>query len=115
MPIPGLTLHLKAAKETIRENPIAATRNAQAAAHIEAMEDRLRRLEATVQVQTRLLAGLCGKPTPALAAAIAAEVDEQLRTKSVEELARETLPCTGCGRPVHRALKRCQMCGADVP
>jgi rRNA maturation endonuclease Nob1 len=84
-------------------------------ARIDLLEERVRRLDATATALGRLLAAATGRNLAEVLAAIDAEVKEQMRPKSVEELAKQTRPCHGCGRPVHPTLRRCQICGADVP
>jgi hypothetical protein len=82
---------------------------------IEEIEAELKQLRARTEILEGLLALEMGITTQKMAEIVAGHVARVTAAKTVNDLALETVACPRCGRPVHRSLHACQVCGAPRP
>ncbi|MBA3936882.1 MAG: hypothetical protein H0X38_05420 [Planctomycetes bacterium] len=101
-------------RREIESNPMAQVKARNAVAKVDDLQRGLLLLTHRVTVMEALLAQALAMPPEKVKEILDLGVRELARTKTIDELAKETVTCPGCSRNVHRSLKHCQVCGAAV-
>jgi hypothetical protein len=110
----GLRGLAKEAKKNLASNPITSTSQKIALSSRGTLEQQLRYLERRLALIEEGLAKALNVDPAQLSALLDQELAAPEPRKTVDELAQETVPCTRCGRAVHRKLVKCQVCGTPV-
>jgi hypothetical protein len=110
----GMANELKQLKADIASNPMAAVKARQVGAKNEELETQVRYLSAKVHVLEAILGQVSQIPEDKLQGIIEKAMVEYLRPRTIDEMARETVKCPACSRPVNKNLKACQICGQSI-
>ncbi len=79
------------------------------------LEGDIKELRARIAVLSALMSQVMGITPEKMAAILDEQVAKLAAAKTSAELAKETVVCPQCGRPIHKGLKQCQICGAPAP